>query len=435
MDHGPVKNSKWSSYCHGLSLLLEFGEGFAGEVPTIRACPSYPRAPQRSAANGNAAKGSMDLTTYVVLVALVAVSGLINGWVIWRWLRRKRKKRKLQRIRQNEAEMAAVQGRASGSNLLERTGDLSGKTSVVGPVQGSIRPEAWEDDISENTLDSTPFGNVEPISTYPIAEISKRSGAKKLMSVLGSETLAGMIAKDRLPIPSTADREGYNSASDLDYWLGGLDDYLKVMEVARQYAVEPRSVLDFGCSTGRLVRHYVAQTEIPEIWGSDINARHIRWLSEFLPDRVKPIANHCLPTLPIRDNSMDIVTAFSVFTHIDTFETCWLAELARILRDDGVAYITVHNEDTWNLLRQQVDNPANRLVQSLLRIDPEIAEKLQQPLADTRSSYRFTSVGPYRAQVFHSNNYLRNVWGRFFKIEAILPEHHVRQTVVVLRKR
>ncbi len=375
------------------------------------------------------------MTTHIVLIAVVVVSGMVNGWVIWRWLRRKRKKRKLQRLRQQEAEAVAARGIASAANGVAATGNLSVIDTVAPPVKVSRRPEAWEDDISENTLDSAPFENAEPICTYPIAEISKRNGAKKLAAVLSSEALASMIAKDRLPIPSAADREGCNSGSDFDYWLGGLDDYLKVMNVARQYAVEPRSVLDFGCSTGRLVRHYVAQTEVPEIWGSDINARHIRWLSEYLPERVKPIANHCLPTLPIRDNSVDIVTAFSVFTHIDTFETCWLAELARILRDDGLAYITVHNEDTWNLLGHQIDNPENRLVQSLLKIDPEILAKLQQPMADTRLSYRFTQVGPYRAQVFHSNNYLRNVWGRFFKIEAILPEHHVRQTVVVLRKR
>jgi hypothetical protein len=36
--------------------------------------------------------------------------------------------------------------------------------------------------------------------------------------------------------------------------------------------------------------------------------------------------------------------------------------------------------------------------------------------------------------VFHSNNYLRNVWGRFFEVVEILPRHHVRQTVMLLRK-
>ncbi len=130
-----------------------------------------------------------------------------------------------------------------------------------------------------------------------------------------------------------------------------------------------------------------------------------------------------------------MITAFSVFTHINTFETCWLAELRRIMHDDGLCYLTVHNEDTWEICREELDNPDNRLVQSILKIDPEVIHKIHQPLADTRTVYRFAQAGPYRAQVFHSNNYLEKVWGRFFKIEEILPAHHVRQTVVILRKK
>ncbi|MBL8889405.1 MAG: class I SAM-dependent methyltransferase [Planctomycetaceae bacterium] len=296
------------------------------------------------------------------------------------------------------------------------------------------RPEAWEDDISCNTLDTKPFENGAPVSDAPPAEVWRRGRSWPALEALGSEALVEMAGRDRYPIPAPVDREGYNAKSDINYWLSGLDDFVKVNQIAARYSVDPRSVLDFGCSSGRLLRHYAAQTEIPEIWGTDINARHTRWLAEFLPQRVKPIFNHCLPTLPIRDNSIDIITAFSVFTHIDTFETCWLAELARILRDGGLGYITIHNEDTWKLLAEEVDNAENRLVQSILKSDPDMARKLKQPMPPTRLTYRFTESGPYRAQVFHSNTYVNNVWGRFFKIESILPAYHHRQSVVILRR-
>ncbi len=297
------------------------------------------------------------------------------------------------------------------------------------------RPEAWEEDISRNTLDIAPFQNVAPLSERDIAELQKPKRAQRVQALLGDQPLAELAAQDSYPIPSAEDREGYLPGFDVDYWLSGLEDFLKVREVTRRYQVEPQSVFDFGCASGRLIRHYVAQTNIPEIWGSDINARHVRWLFEYLPSRVKPIFNHCIPALPIRDNSVDVITAFSVFTHIDTFETCWLAELRRIMRDDGLCYLTVHNEDTWNLLRDELDNQNNRLIQSILKIDPSVQQSIHQPLADTRTVYRFAQSGPYRAQVFHSNNYLKNVWGRFFAIEEILPMHHTRQTVLVLRKR
>lgn len=301
-------------------------------------------------------------------------------------------------------------------------------------LQGS-RPVAWEEDISRNTLDIEPFENLDPPNQLPESEFSNPIRLQAIQPLLGNLNLQEAIQRDSFPIPSPADREGYTPGFDGAYWMSGLEDFLKIMDVANRYGVKPKSVFDFGSASGRVLRHFAVQTDIPEIWGSDINARHIRWLSEHLPHTVKPIFNHCIPTLPIRDNSVDIISAFSVFTHIDTFETCWLAELRRIMHDDGLAYLTVHNEDTWEVIRDQVDNQQNRLVQSMLTIDPTVREKLQHPMPDTRMVYRFAQSGPYRAQVFHSNNYLRQVWGRFFEIVEILPCHHVRQTVLVLRKK
>ncbi len=300
-------------------------------------------------------------------------------------------------------------------------------------LQGS-RPVAWEEDISRNTLDTEPFNNLAPANQLDASKIKNRPIFTAIEQLLGERTIEQAIAVDSYPIPCPQDREGYSPGHDDQYWLSGLDDYLKVMDAAGRHGVTPTTVFDFGCASGRVLRHFAAQTEIAEIWGSDINGRHIRWLYEHLPHTVKPIFNHCIPSIPIPDKSVDVISAFSVFTHIDTFETCWLAELRRILSDDGIAYLTVHNEDTWAAIRDQIDNPKNRLIQSLLKIDPEFREKIEKELPDTKTVYRFSESGPYRAQVFHSNNYLQQVWGRFFDIVEILPLHHVRQTVLVLRK-
>ena len=123
----------------------------------------------------------------------------------------------------------------------------------------------------------------------------------------------------------------------------------------------------------------------------------------------------------------------SVFTHIDVFETAWLAELRRVLRPGGMAYLTVHNEATWELLRDELENPDNRLVRAMLGVEPGFATAVHGPLPDGRTVYRHQQQGPYRAQVFHSNSYLRNVWARYFEIVDIMPRHHVRQSLVLMR--
>lgn len=297
------------------------------------------------------------------------------------------------------------------------------------------RPISWEEDISRNTLDTQPFENLPSPADLDESEFTNPKRLEIINPLLQDQTLASLIEKDRFPIPCPEDREGYAPGFDGQYWLSGLEDYLKVMDVARNLGIAPKAVFDFGCASGRLVRHYAAQSDIKEIWGSDINRRHIRWLYEHLPETVKPIFNHSIPSLPLPDGSVDIVTAFSVFTHIDTFETSWLAEIRRILSPNGMAYLTVHNEATWEALRDHVDNPQNRLIQSILKIDPSVREQIHGPLPSNRLVYRFSQVGPYRAQVFHSNAFLRNVWGRFFEVVDILDLHHVRQSVVVLRRK
>ena len=299
----------------------------------------------------------------------------------------------------------------------------------------SQRPVSWEDDISANTLDEEPFETLGSPKSREIDLFIQAAAGHGDRETLATVDIAQLVAKDDIPIPTPPDRERYFPGYDEKYWLFGLADYLKVMQQAAKYNLQPNSVLDFGCASGRVLRHFAAQTDIKDVWGSDINRRHIRWLYEHMPMNVRPVFNHCIPSLPIPDASIDVITAFSVFTHIDTFEIHWLAELSRILSDDGLCYLTVHNENTWESLMEDKNNPDNRLVQSLVRIDPEIAEQLNGPMPGDRLVYRFTKQGPYRAQVFLSNKHLERVWGRFFSIQEIIPRHHQRQTVVVLKKR
>lgn len=293
------------------------------------------------------------------------------------------------------------------------------------------RPLNWEDDISRNALDTAPFATLPAPCEFRDSELEEM--AKTLaIETPGSVSLRELADRDTLPIPVPKDREGYAPGQDAYYWLFGLSDYLKVMRTAESLGKEVDSLLDLGCASGRVLRHFACQSNVTEIWGSDINVRHNRWLLEFMPSHVRPIANSALPVLPLRDSSVDVVTAFSVFTHIDTFETCWLAELSRILRPGGIAYLTVHNEATWENLRGEIDNPNDMLVKSVLAADPGFAEAVHEPMPDTRIIYRYSRRGPYRAQVFHSNGYLRRVWGRFFDIREIRDHDHNRQAVVVM---
>ncbi len=295
----------------------------------------------------------------------------------------------------------------------------------------ACRPDCWEDDFSINTLDEAEFVVRPPINSWDESHFRNRR------NIISDELLAGQsfrdfVERDPWPIPGDQDREGYCAGFDTSYWMAGLADYLKVMRAATGLGIEVNSLLDFGCASGRVTRHFCTQSGIPEIWGSDINRRHIRWLCQYMPPQLKPVFNSSMPSLPLPDHSMDVTCAFSVFTHIDTFETSWLAELRRVLRPGGLCYLTVHNEDTWVAMREL--DETNRLIKSMLQGGQFAMDELWQPLPAERLVYRFRQTGPYRSQVFHSNAYLQRVWGRFFDIQQILPRHHQRQSVVLMTR-
>ncbi len=294
-----------------------------------------------------------------------------------------------------------------------------------------FRMPTWEGDISLNHNSKAPFKNTMPPAEMPREDFNVASRLTE--DLMNGIPLEEYVAKDQYPIPAASDREGYNKNFNATFFLNGLADYLKILQAAKQQNVKIESYFDFGCASGRVLRHFCAQSEVQTLWGSDINGRHIKWLNDYLPQKLKLVHNNCIPYIGIADNSIDVIGAFSVFTHIDTFETAWLAELYRILRPGGMVYLTVQNEDTWNLLRSA--NDTDFLLTRIRKICSDIDDMLKSDLPSGRTDFRYTDLGPYRALVFHSNDYLQKTWGRFFEIAEVKPLWHgIYQSVFIGRK-
>lgn len=105
-------------------------------------------------------------------------------------------------------------------------------------------------------------------------------------------------------------------------------------------------VLDFGCGCGRIAR-WLAPRVIESggrFSGVDLNSQSISWCSRHLPGRYTE--NRLQPPLPFPDADFDLVYAHSVLTHLtEKRAIAWLAEVARIVRPDGLAIVTFHDED------------------------------------------------------------------------------------------
>jgi SAM-dependent methyltransferase len=246
--------------------------------------------------------------------------------------------------------------------------------------------------------------------------------------------LADRMRADPFPVPDVVNREGYcNGVLEVDgaeipnhigYWLTGYLDYRTTTRIAAENGCMGGRVLDFGGGTGRVFRHFAAQNEGWETWTTDFRLSSVRWnLMHFTP-HVKVLSNTSTPTLPLPDGYFDLVTAYSVFTHIDEPELQWLAELRRILRIGGLAFLTVHNADTWR------ENPKWRE-----RFSEESGGTFGEELPPWKTVSTWRQDDPYNCNVFHGQDYIDRVWGSLFEIVSVTPNAIGEQAAVLCRRK
>lgn len=283
----------------------------------------------------------------------------------------------------------------------------------------------WEDLISLNSNVDRTFEVLGPAAQYRAQDTHTDWSEVKF-----HVDFEAAIAADQAPLPDTKDREGYYGPHHFSYWASGLRDASNMMFAAERLGVKVSSYLDFGCSSGRVIRHFAHQHPEIETFGCDINRSHIVWLQDHLPASLMVFQNHSVPNLPLPDASLDLVSAFSVFTHIEAMETAWLMELRRVLKPGGLAWVTVHSQKTWE------DMTPGWPLWNALKNHPKFKElDPSQPMPEERMVFRWKTDRSYSSNVFYSFDYMKEKWGRYFEFAEIHRRLPVFQDVLVLRKR
>jgi ubiquinone/menaquinone biosynthesis C-methylase UbiE len=110
----------------------------------------------------------------------------------------------------------------------------------------------------------------------------------------------------------------------------------------REFEIEPGEsrLLDIGCSTGILTRHYAEF--FGEVVGIDIDDGAIEWArknraAENIRYEVGDSMN-----LPFADCDFDIVTCTHIYEHVPQAQTM-LDEIHRVLRPGGICYLAAEN--------------------------------------------------------------------------------------------
>jgi SAM-dependent methyltransferase len=234
---------------------------------------------------------------------------------------------------------------------------------------------------------------------------------------------------DPLPLPPVAERMGY-SPEDKLYLEWGLYDHdliLSRIDVHAPGRKDGARILDFGCSSGRVLRHFHREHEELgwKLLGVDIQARPIEWMRQHFPSYFEVFVGTALPHLPLEDNSVDYIFGFSVFTHVKFLWDNWLLELRRVLKPGGLLLQTIQAETAWRYYYEHRDEEFIRIGQpEVVRSNPEM----------NQAFLYHGDIGV--SQVFWKRETAREYWGRYLQVlEVYEPaEQYSFQDMIVCKK-
>jgi SAM-dependent methyltransferase len=281
---------------------------------------------------------------------------------------------------------------------------------------GYANPYALSEPIVEPPAFPADFANINPESCKWLFEQRKIEFSPRDVSEA--------LKRDLSAIPAAINREGYNGDAHFTYWVSGYVTFLQLSAIATKYGIADGRYLDFGGSTGRVFRHFHYQSNKWTVLSCDFKMSSVEWNTRYFPNEIEVFQNSYSPSLPIESNSLSLISAMSVFTHIDETETSWLMELRRTLKPSGLLLATVHDENTW-----QADK---NLREDAIKLNPSWTHE-EMPEGRRVSTWRIDD--PYRCNVFASQSYIRRQWGRYLEVLEIMPCSFGAQTMVVLRKK
>jgi SAM-dependent methyltransferase len=156
-----------------------------------------------------------------------------------------------------------------------------------------------------------------------------------------------------------------------------------------------KRVLDFGCGSARVLRHFAREADRGVIWGCDIDPASISWDEANLSPPFRFFQNGVAPPLQLPDGSLDLIWAMSVFTHIAELWSEWLVEMHRLLAPGGILIASFLGEGMWK---------------------PLVGEPYDEDQVGMSALHHWEGPDAY---VFHSEWWLRAHWGRAFDVLAV----------------
>lgn len=234
------------------------------------------------------------------------------------------------------------------------------------------------------------------------------------------------IGADGLPVPPVPLLLGHDDHAQFLEWGEQHVGNMRRILADAGFAFRPgQRVLDFGCGSGRMIRHFKREAETSRFFGVDIRSEHIMWCRHHLSPPFTFATTTVVPHLPFEDSSFDLVYSGSVFTHIDDLADAWFLELQRVLRPGGLLYFTVHDAHSAELTKTTL---RDHFVGKILFSHKDYERYVNSDFA------MFTVWRSAESQVFYDLGYLRARLRGLWNEVAVHQEAYGFQTAVLVEK-
>lgn len=241
---------------------------------------------------------------------------------------------------------------------------------------------------------------------------------------------SGAAPEIQLPPPRLRYKVTGTDASDwfVESGVKSLRDLERALASIRKSYGDFNDILEWGCGCGRILRHLPVPALPRKLYGNEIDAEAIEWVSAHMP-WIETSLTQGLPPLPYGDGSFDLIFNHSVMSHLDEdYQDAWLAELARVLRPGGVVTLTVHGQHAFDQFSGGIppESPLREQVTDIFYTRGLFFTKDDQWGADFPDFYH---------SAFHNVRYVFDHWSKFLRVCQYIPRGALDyQDMVVLTK-
>jgi SAM-dependent methyltransferase len=201
------------------------------------------------------------------------------------------------------------------------------------------------------------------------------------------------------------------------------------------------TVLDYGCGWGRIIRFFLTAYDPRNVYGVDVSPAMIEHCRSLIGlGQYECISGR--PPLPFVDRSLDLLYAYSVFSHLNSnLQDALVAEFHRLIRPGGFVFLTTRPRnfiDKCVALKKRSDLDAYGVALAAAFPDPRQAKQRYDSGEFLFCPYpdEIGALGAEYGEAIVPRVYAEQHWSAYFNlVEFIDDPARLRQACFVLERR